>query len=199
MQRCVETIKIMDGKPARLSLHQERFDTTRREFYKDEAPLSLAEVIDVPKEFSSGIVKCRIIYTTTIHDVTYNAYTRKEVHSLKLVRDDDIDYRYKYEDRSALDNLFSRKDECDDILIIKNGLVTDTSSSSIAFLRDGHWYTPQFPLLPSTSRQWYISQGIITPLAITSHMLPQFERARLISAMRDFEEKNDVTIKNIHS
>jgi len=111
------------------------------------------------------------------------------VHSLRLVRDDNIDYRFKYADRRRLQVLFARRGDCDDVLIVKRGLLTDTSYCNIAVYDGLQWWTPDAPLLPGTARQRLLDKGLIREKRIRVEDLPLFKRIRLINAMLPWEGK----------
>jgi 4-amino-4-deoxychorismate lyase len=117
------------------------------------------------------------------------------------VQDDEIDYSYKYTDRSRLDSL--RKPPINsgdsDVLIVKNGLVTDTSFANIAFSDGKKWYTPDSPLLKGTKRALYLTNGTLTERRIRPADISGFTRARLINAMLDLETGIDITMDNIHN
>ena len=85
----------------------------------------------------------------------------RPVHSLQLVYSDDIDYTYKSTDREALNRLFACRGERDDILIVRRGLLTDTSIANIALFDGKDWFTPKLPLLRGTCRTALIDNGII--------------------------------------
>lgn len=74
-------------------------------------------------------------------------YAVRHVHSLALMQADTIDYTYKSAGREPLNCLFALRGACDDILIVKQGLLTDTSIANIALSDGTHWYTPAHPLL----------------------------------------------------
>ena len=84
--------------------------------------------------------------------IEFEPYVRPAVRSLKVVLSDSISYGYKSADRSALDHLFQLRGECDDILIVKKGCVTDSYYANVAFWDGKHWFTPDTPLLPGTMR-----------------------------------------------
>jgi 4-amino-4-deoxychorismate lyase len=75
------------------------------------------------------------------------------IESLKLVEDNTISYRHKYSDRSHLLELMNMRGDCDDILIVKDGYITDTSFSNIVFFDGDKWVTPARPLLRGTMRE----------------------------------------------
>lgn len=138
--------------------------------------------------------KARVIYGEKgIEDIQYALYSMKEIHTLKIVRDDDIDYSFKSTDRTDLNWLAATKGNCDEIIIIKNGLVTDTSFTNIAIYKDGKWLTPKHPLLLGTKRAALLENGIIQEADITVDDLMKAEKVSLFNAMIDFGEREVMT------
>ena len=117
-----------------------------------------------------------------------------------LVSAAELDYSYKYVNRDSLDALKkSRTDNpLEDILIVKNGCITDTSFSNIAFYNGSSWVTPDTPLLKGTKRACYLQSGKLMEKRITPDDLRQFHKARLINAMLDLEIGEDISINNIN-
>lgn len=109
-----------------------------------------------------------------------------------MVECDDINYQYKYYNRSKINELFQQHENCDDILIVKNEFVTDISYANIVFWDGDKWITPSTPLLHGTKRQKLINQKIITEKEIKLSDLHLFEKARIINAMIDLEESSDI-------
>jgi 4-amino-4-deoxychorismate lyase len=87
-------------------------------------------------------------------------YRPAVVRTLKVVHADDIDYSLKYLDRTCLTGLIDRG-VADDVLIVKNGFVTDTSYSNIVFTDGLRWIMPDTPLLRGTMREKLLIEGTI--------------------------------------
>ena len=138
--------------------------------------------------FKTKRIKCRVLYSTVIERIEYFEYHPKMIGSLKILNDDDISYNYKYEDRSALSRLYTQRGECDDILIVKNGLFTDTYYCNIALLKDGIWITPRTPLLEGTQRSFLLDKGKIFPKDIGIKTLAEYESIRLFNSILGFGE-----------
>ena len=85
-----------------------------------------------------------------------------------------------------------------EILILKNGLITDVSFANIAFYDGKGWYTPDSPLLKGTKRAYYIEKGLLIEKRISPADLPKYQKARLINAMLDLEDSHDILIGNIN-
>lgn len=208
MLQFIETICYENGSFQNLHLHEERMNRTRLHFsgLKDKLSLEEALAVTIAKEGNLAEsdlqsasyqmrhhkIKCRVTYSESIESIEFEPYIPKVIRSLQLVYDDGIDYGYKYKDRSALNALLSRRGQADEILIVKNGLITDTSYSNIVFLREGKWYTPKTPLLPGTRRADYLDKKLIFPLDITPREIGQFGEARLINSMLPIEEGSPI-------
>ncbi|WP_315565231.1 aminotransferase class IV family protein [Hoylesella pleuritidis] len=179
----IETLAVVAGRVRHLSYHEQRLNATRRHFWPEAKDISLASVLsDAPS--ADGLFKARLIYNE--HGVitkTYLPYTMRQISSLRLVCADDVDYSFKSTDRTYLNQLFAQRGTCDDILIIKNGLVTDTSFTNIALFDGYHWFTPDTPLLPGTMRAWLLDRGFVTTRRIAANDLSHFHSVALINAL----------------
>ena len=177
--------------------HEERMSRSRSELWNLPDPLSLEELIDIPEEWKNGTVRCRIVYGTNLESVTFHKYDKQPVNSLRLVECNDIDYHLKKTDRSMLNDLFSRREGCDEIIIIRNGLVTDTSISNLIFFDGEKWVTPSTPLLEGTCRQRLLYEGKISEAMILVENLEHFCGFMFINAMRPMEEEKMIPMKAI--
>lgn len=185
-------VKIKNGNAMALPYHQERMKRTMQHFFPGKNIPCLEEVIASTHDMD--FYKARVVYGEKgIEDIQYALYSMKEIHTLKIVRDDDIDYSFKSTDRTDLNWLAATKGNCDEIIIIKNGLVTDTSFTNIAIYKDGKWLTPKHPLLLGTKRAALLENGIIQETDITVDDLMKAEKVSLFNAMIDFGEREVMT------
>ncbi len=179
-----ETICIQNGSIQHLSYHQARFDASRAALFGEEAGrVDLGSVIKPPS--GSCILKCRIEYGSQITQISYTPYKRRCIKKLKKVSSS-IEYAHKYTDREAIEELFQTRGDADDILIIRDGLVTDTSIANIAFYDGRKWLTPKTPLLRGTTRERLIRSGFLVPRDIGVNEIESFERFALMNAMIGF-------------
>ncbi|MCF6341027.1 MAG: aminotransferase class IV [Sulfurimonas sp.] len=179
----LETIKAIDGELYNLEYHQKRYEGVLDSLGIEKKD-DLSKYIN-PPEF--GIYRCRLVYTDDTMDVSYHKYKKREVNSLKLVFNNDIEYSQKLENRDEINALFKLREECDDILIIKNLLICDTSIANVAFYRDGEWFTPKKPLLKGTTRARLIDEGKIIESNIKVQDIRSFSKVALLNAMIDFD------------
>lgn len=183
MHQFVETIRIEGGKALNLPLHEARMNATRVHFAPHVAPIGLQKWLD-DAPLSDERIKARVVYDVNgVCETTFQTYKRREIQWLRMVEDNDISYTFKSTDRHELDHLLALRDGCDEVLIVKNGLITDTSFTNVAFF-DGHkWLTPAQPLLNGTMRQWLLQRGELTEAQITPASLASFQRIMLFNAM----------------
>lgn len=190
MFRFIETIKIVDAIPQNLEYHRIRMTNTLSHFYSRNNLPDIENIIAVPTLFKSGLVKCRVEYSDVDYEVQYDFYTPRNIQTLKLVKCDTIDYEFKFSDRRMLKELLLDKGDCDEILIVKNGMITDTSYTNIAFFDRNKWYTPITPLLNGTARMRLIETGQIFEREITIHNFREFDSFILINCMLDNKFSN---------
>jgi len=186
MSRFIESIGCFDGNYPLLNYHQQRVDQTFAAFFPNHEPFKIKNIL--PKLTLKGKVKVRLVYDENRQIITHEIYQTPTIRSLKLVVDDGIDYGFKYEDRDRLQQLYKLKDTADDILIIKNGCITDTHYANVCLWDGNHWYTPQTCLLNGVRRQSLIKKGAIKVAEITRADLSGFEKISLINAMNDLGE-----------
>lgn len=192
----LETICIDNGSVRNWDAHIRRMKETAQHF-RFTLP-SLPDVSErVPLHLSHEKVKCRIVYSHRIHEITFEKYTPRIVQSLKMVQADDIDYRFKSCHREAIHLLSAEKGECDEIIIVKKGYITDTSYTNVVFENREGLFTPDTYLLNGTMRQTLLQKGVIQEKTIRDSDLQHFDYIYLINAMLDLEYAPKVAIENI--
>ena len=173
-----------------------RFENTRFQLFGASFHPSLMDNIIIPPEFKSGLVKCRVIYDEVIHLVEFQPYTIKKVGRLGLAIQDDIEYKYKFEDRSQFNDLEKSNTDYDAFLIIKNGYLTDSTWSNVVCYDGEHFYTPQYPLLKGIKREKLLHEGIIQTANIKMTDIRNFKEIHLINSMLDLFD-SVISIENI--
>ena len=181
-----ETIKCDDMEIYNVEYHQKRISRTIAK------NITLLDYIYPP---NNELLKCKVIYDEEgVIDVSFTPYKKRDIKKLKLIYDDTIEYKFKYENREHLHSLFDQKEKADDIIIIKNSLVTDTTIANIAILINGQWITPCLPLLPGTTQTRYIDNGTLKEKNITVELLQKAKKIALLNAMIDFDVIDDFEI-----
>ena len=187
MMRFIETIKIENGIAHNLDLHLERASKTCFHHFGVRTVLSFDTIInEIRSSCNEGIYKLRIIYTGKIEHYTIEKYEPKIVKTLKIVDGGNIDYSFKYEDRLALNKLLDLRGDCDDIIIINDGYVTDTSFSNLVFSEGEQLFTPSSFLLNGIKRQELLRDGKIKEKEIKMADINKYSNAFLINSMVDF-------------
>lgn len=186
MEQYLETIRIEEGRACHLPYHNQRMNETR-------AHLGLSDGLDLEAVIGDASIyqqrtRCRIVYDTEIRSVEFFPYQIRSVKTLRLVEDNQMDYGCKYADRSALNRCFAQRGACDDVLIVQNGDVTDTTIANVAFWNGETWFTPSTPLLKGTMRASLLDSHQIQEAKIRVEDLSHFSRLRLFNAMISFGE-----------
>lgn len=196
MNACLETIRVQNRQLCNIHYHHERMNRTRRALFSCTDEIYLEDVIKIPTELSNDIYKCRIIYDVNITKIEFQAYQIKPIHSIHLVIDNNFEYHYKWLDRNRFAAHLANT-QSDDILIVKNGFLTDTSYANIAFFDGVKWRTPATPLLPGIRRQLLLDAGEIIAEALLPKDLRHFQYAKLMNAMLDWEESPLLKVNTI--
>ena len=196
MSLLIESIKLLDGVYHNLFYHEQRMTRSLRMLCGVDEEFNLEEFLKRLPRPEKGLYKCRIVYDDVMKEVEFIPYKPAFITTLKIIESDRISYEHKYLDRAHIDRLYTQRSGCDDILIIKNDLVTDTSYCNIVFRRNNLWYTPWSPLLPGTMRQHLIERGIIFPETIQKEDIRTFHTFRLINAMLEFSGP-EIDVSNI--
>ena len=180
----LETIRVEDGVPHNLRYHQLRMTDIMCRFFPHTPVPSLASELEARK-WPAGITwKVHVEYDARgITLFKADEYHIRHIARLRLVVCDDIDYAYKSADRRRLETLFALRGEADEVVIIRNGLLTDTSYSNIALFDGRHWVTPRQPLLRGTMRQSLLDAGVLTEQDIKAEDWSSYRRVSLINAM----------------
>jgi 4-amino-4-deoxychorismate lyase len=197
MCKFIETIRLKDGQLQNISYHNARFNRTREKLLDIHEAWSLEEHIQIPRGIDKSTFKCRVTYSSAIEQVEFEPYMMRSVNRLKLVYTSSIDYEYKFKNRKNIQALLKEKGSADDIIIVKNGQITDTSYSNLVFYDGVSWFTPVAPLLKGTQRALLIDQGRIREAFITINDLPRYKKLRLINAMIGLDESPDLEISSI--
>lgn len=182
-----ETIKCEDFEVFNLDYHQKRVANTIG------LNINLQEYIN---PISEELLRCKLIYDENgVVDVLYFPYKKREIKSFKIIFDDEIEYSKKYLNRAKLDELYEKKDDCDEVIIIKNEIVTDTTIANIAIFYENSWITSKNCLLGGTTRARLLEEKKLFEKDITLDMLKNASKVALMNAMIGFDEIKDFKIK----
>jgi len=183
-----ETIKVEDGEIFNLKWHNQRFNKSRKELFYSTSDIDLKAFISPPK---TGLYRCKIVFNNKIQSLEYFPYEAKIFQSFKVVKSQ-LDYQYKYTNRLAFQELVKKHGE---VIIEKDGLLTDTSIANIAFFDGKTWFTPTTPLLKGTTRARLINEGFLTLKNIKKENIKKYSHFALMNAMIGFCIQKSVCIQ----
>lgn len=189
MCRFLESIKLKDGVFFRLEYHQERVNQCFQQFFAEQEAPDLAVWLHGQEVPATGLYKCRVLYDEKgFSQPTFTPYQMKTVKSLKLVETNLPPMTYKSADRSVYEQLVAQCGDCDEVLLVRNGLLTDTSYANIALFDGSKWVTPRLPVLYGTNRAYLLDKGIIVEQDIKAEELHLYQKIRVFNAMIEFGE-----------
>lgn len=197
MSLFLETIKINNGRRINLEGHNKRMNHTRNRHFHEIRNLDLRGLLEVPSQYKKGIVKCRVVYGRKVESIGFSPYEFKNPINFQIVDADHINYDYKAEDRNELKALFDQRRNADDIIMVKNGKITDSYYANLAFERDGQWFTPQSPLLQGTQRTKLINQGKLIEIDINVDDIEHFDHFKIFNAMTEWTMCEAIEVSKI--
>ncbi|WP_250252667.1 aminotransferase class IV [Chryseobacterium sp. Marseille-Q3244] len=187
MSQFIESIKVEDQEIFLLELHQKRVNQTFSHFGK-EGSIDLAKIYKNLEHDEDGLFKLRISYDLDKRIRTQMIpYAIPEIQDFQLVENNSFDYSFKFEDRKELDKM-KMKSKAEEIIIVKNNHITDTSFSNLLFLKGKDWFTPNSYLLNGVQRQHLLKNKKIKEAEITLQNIKQFSHFQLINALNDFDD-----------
>ncbi len=194
----VETIRFQNGRFHNLTLHEQRMKRSCNELFHCSVAMELEKELIQPETVKTDLTyKVRIIYGKRIAYIEWLPYSPEYTPSFRLVECNDIDYHLKYKDRSGLNELSKQAQENETIIIVKNGMVTDTAYGNLLFWDGNNWITPSTPLLKGVMRESLLKSGEILEAAIPVEDLSKYFSIKMINAMRPMEEAHPVSVDTI--
>ncbi len=183
MVRLIESIRILNGRISHLNLHEDRCNESRAKLWNLTNAINLRKKLTIPKNYQDGLVKCRLVYSQEIEEISFQAYQIRTINKIKIIQSDTISYPFKFEERKELDTLFAAKDDGDEIMIVKNNLVTDAYYYNYVFQKGKQYFTPNQPLLEGVMRSSLILNNKIIKKDIFVTEIQEFDAIHLINAM----------------
>ena len=193
----LETVRFDNGRFSNIDYHIKRMKYSAKECLNDRLNFNTEEIFKLAEKENAnkkGLFKFRLLYNAENYKTEFVKYSLPEIKTLKPVECNNIEYHCKFTDRKILNDLKSKKGGADDILIIKNGFVTDTSFSNIIFFDGKNWVTPDTPLLAGTQRAYLLEKRLIKTKEVKITDIQKYKKARIINAMIRFEDEVDVEI-----
>ena len=137
-----------------------------------------------------------MLYVNEIESIEFLPYSFRKKQKVGIVQADEIDYSYKYANREKLEKLIAGTD-FDDIIIVKNGYVTDALFSNLVFETEKGLFTPKTFLLPGTKRQYLLDKQVISETTIRAKDIFDYSKIRFINSMIDIEDDIFIETKKL--
>ena len=191
----IETICLENAKIRNLGLHVSRFVGTQENFFGKAG--AFPDLSNIESAYNSGLFKIRIVYSRQVESIGVAPYEPAKISSLKIVEACAGDYRFKYADRTFIDGLFAKRGLCDDILIVRDGEILDSSYANVVFSDGRDFFAPKTFLLDGTRRRALLASGEIFERDIRAEDIFSFKSAFLVNAMRGLDSRLAIPVGNI--
>lgn len=188
MYPCIEAIEWSQGRAHRLPYHQRRVEAAFRCLYPGVTAFSLSDELEKRQHLFpvQGTYKLRLEYNEQLQTVEFQEYRLRSISTLKMVETGQPTLDYKSSVRALIDEAFSARGTADDVLLVRDGMLTDTSYANIALYDGTKWKSPRIPLLYGTRRAYLIDRQQIETADIRADELHRFQLIRLFNALIDF-------------
>ena len=173
----IETMLVTNGNIQNFEYHVKRVKKTF-EFFKWKFDKKEWEKLKF-----RGNLRVRVTYNQFgIVKIEKFEIKKREFKKFKIV-EIDFNYPFKFKNRDKL-NAFSKK--ADEFILVKNGLITDTRISNLAFFTGKEWLSPKYPLLKGTMREKLLKENKIKLANIHKSDIKYFKKIALINAILGF-------------
>lgn len=195
---CIESIYCVDGHAPLLELHQERVNRTLVHLYNSSSDRLTIKIPEYEWE-KSKVYKLRVVYNPDMCSVQAIPYSPKLITSAILIENNDIDYSYKFYNRDVINTLTSsiNNKNNSEIIIVKDGCITDSSYHNLVFRKGKKFYTPKNPLLHGVQREFLMSIGYLEPIDILVSDLPDYDECYFINALNSIDNCNHIPVSEI--
>ena len=195
MYPLVESIRAEEGKLFLLEYHQKRMEKSYRHFFEKTCPFLLTKNLLLPNGL--GKFKVRFVYNEQQYHVEMAPYTPRQIKKIKAVEVGDYTYTHKTTERTIIDTAFAQRGDCDDVLLLKNGWVTDLSYANLLLWDGQQWVTPQTPLLEGVQRQFLLDQQKIVAKPIHINDLENYSHFQGVNALNPFDAEHKILLNII--
>ena len=187
-----ESIRLLNGIASDLNYHQARVNKTISDH--QGIPIDLELLRKMENFPAQGLYKWRVSYNTLGDTASIiQAYNAQHPTKINLIDADHIIYRYKYENREAINQLLSQSG-ASDIIMVRQGLLTDASYANLAFFNGAEWHTPKKPMLEGTQRAKLIDHAVLIEKDIYVNQLGQYQSFKRINAMITWDDSPELPI-----
>ena len=190
-----ESIRVEGGQTHLLQYHQARIERSYPQLFQKKCSWKLESMLpDLPM---TGLHKLRFLYNDRAFTFELAPYNARKIETLKCVEINTYNYDLKLTDRSGIDQAFALRGDCDDVLMTKNGLITDVSYANIVLFDGTDWVTPAVPLFEGVQRSYLLDNKKIQPAIIRLADLTRYKGFQLINAMNGLEASRFIPVEGI--
>ncbi|MDQ3142384.1 MAG: aminotransferase class IV [Bacteroidota bacterium] len=183
-----ETMAMKEGSIRNVFFHQKRMEETFKMFYPSEKAINLSLIQFQEPMLPHLKYKVKVQYNNLGFKFNVQPYHSKVFKNVHIKNDNQIDYPFKFTNRKNINSLMKQIPDTDQIIILKDDYITDSSYSNIVFYDGERWITPATPLLKGTMREYLLSEKRINEDYLEVKQLIHFKEFKFINAMNNLDE-----------
>lgn len=133
------------------------------------------------------LAKLKIYFGEKDFAIDFEAYQPVQIRNVVLAEiSESFTYNKKVSDRAFFDYLRSQNPYADEVIMVQNGLLTDSTYCNLAFYSadKNRWETPTRPLLAGTQRARLLNNATLHLADIRPGDLLKYQQIAFINAMR---------------
>jgi 4-amino-4-deoxychorismate lyase len=194
MCQLVESIRVENRQLHQIEWHNQRLNRSGKSLFNWDNWVDLSEKVTIPDWLTTNRYKCRVVTDGVSFDVSFELYEQRKIQTIKIIHSDVINYPHKTTNREMLNEAYQHRGDCDDVIIVKNGFITDSSAANILLFDGKIWITPDTPLLRGTQREYLLAIGKIDEKSVPLSELGNYSQLKLINALIPYEYADIVSV-----
>lgn len=182
---------VENGKILNLEEHQIRIESTFKKYYPEYQAHQLQSINLSKLDTSNERQKLKLLYNHSTFQFLLSQIEKISFSKFYLIHLSYFQYNYKYSDRLIFKNLKQQLVSDEEIIMVINNEITDTSFSNLCFYDGSGWFTPSKTLLNGTMRSHLIKEKIIATNKIQVDDLVKFSKFKMINALNNFNTAHE--------
>jgi 4-amino-4-deoxychorismate lyase len=142
-------------------------------------------------QYSASIdqqIRLRLDFGSWGYSFTIAPFIKRVIRKVGLIGLTHEEYPFKFRDRNWIDQIRNAYPDFDEIIMTKNGLITDSLWANLAFFDGSNWFTPENSLLAGTKQALLLDQNQLTYRAIKRYEIGDYQTISFINALYNLGE-----------
>lgn len=195
MCQFIESIRLKNGELFNLELHQKRVEKTFLEFFPNSNAFDIKTTLQNIQLPDNELYKIRIFYDSEIRILEILEYQKPHFSKYKCFHiPSDFNYDFKFANRQIFDQISKNTSKDTLAILVKNGLVCDSTFSNLIFEKSEKLFSPAKALLLGTQLQKLISERKIQLIDIAENQIKDFDKIYFVNALNPLDAASAILL-----